>query len=212
MQLASASKLKPSLDGWEARKTGLVGWRERDWAKWTDAERQRFFGTTRSTSHAPTRSSPKAVGKPRTRRETVAVLVLIVAAVAYYSGALNHSPQPTVSPTSSGPAPTPYPRLPHTSPTSNTPAPLSPRYTTMSGPSSVPRGTYMTITGTLHPGESGPIIVEGQWESGPRYELASTHASNGGFMVRYTLPRPGIVHVRLALPDGDYAVRTIDVT
>lgn len=82
----------------------------------------------------------------------------------------------------------------------------------MSGPSSVPRGTYMTVTGTLPPGESGPIVVEGKWESGPWYELASTNASNGGFRVRYTLPRPGIVHVRLALPDGDYATRTIDVT
>ena len=27
-----------------------------------------------------------------------------------------------------------------------------------------------------------------------------------------TLPRPGVVHVRLALPNGDYAVKTIDVT
>gem|GEM_PF-5099362 len=189
-----------------------MGWQERDWAKWTDAQRQRFFETTRSTSHAPTRSSPKAIGKRRTRKETLAALILIAAAAAYYSGALNHSAQRTISPTSSGPARTPSLRLPHTSPTSTTPEPPSPRYTTMSGPSSVPRGTYMTVTGTLPPGESGPIIVEGQWESGPWYELASTNASNGGFRVRYTLPRPGIVHVRLALPDGDYAVRTIDVT
>ena len=100
----------------------------------------------------------------------------------------------------------------HTPPTSTTPAPPSPRYTTMSGPSSVPRGTYMTVTGTLPPGESGPIIVEGQWESGPWYELASTNARNGGFRVRYTLPRPGVVHVRLALPNGNYAIKTIDVT
>jgi hypothetical protein len=90
--------------------------------------------------------------------------------------------------------------------------PPSPRYSTMSGPSSVPRGTYMTVTGALLPGESGPIIVEGQWESGPWYELASTNASNGGFRVRYALPRPGVVHIRLVLPNGDYAVKTIDVT
>jgi len=69
----------------------------------------------------------------------------------------------------------------------------------------------MTITGTLPPGVSGPIIVEGRWESGPWYEFASTTASDGGFRVRYALPRPGVVHVRLALPNGDYAVKTIDV-
>ncbi len=186
-----------------------MGWLERDWAKWTDAERQRFFATTRSTGRAPTRSSPKAVGKRRTAKGSLAALILIAAAGAHYSGALNRSAQPTISPTWSGPAPTPYLRLPHTS---TTPPPPSPSYTTMSGPSTVPRGTSMTVTGTLQPSESGPIIVEGQWESGPWYELASTNASNGGFRVRYTLPRPGIVHVRLALPDGDYAVKTIDVT
>jgi len=82
----------------------------------------------------------------------------------------------------------------------------------MSGPNSVPRGTYMTVTGTLPAGESGPIIVEGQWESGPWYELASTNTRHGGFRVRYALPRPGVVHVRLALPNGNYAVKTIDVT
>ena len=74
------------------------------------------------------------------------------------------------------------------------------------------RGTYMTVTGTLPPGESGPIIVEGRWKSGPWYELASTNASSGGFRVPYTLPRPGVVHIRLAFPNGDYAVKTIDVT
>lgn len=179
-----------------------MGWRERDWAKWTDGERHRFFGTARSTSRAPAWSSSKAVGKRRTLRETIAALILIAAAVAYYSGALNHSAQHTIG-SISRPALTPYLRLPHTSPTSTTPEPPSPRYTTMSGPSSVPRGTYMTVTGTLPPGESGPIVVEGQWESGPWYQLASTNASNGGFRVRYALPRPGIVHVRLALPDGD---------
>ena len=189
-----------------------MGWHERDWAKWTDAERRRFYGPTRSTSRPSTRSSPQRGGKRRSLRETVVALILIAAAVAYYSGALNHLRQSTISPSSNGPAATPYLRLPHTSPTSTTPAPPSPRYTTMSGPSSVPSGTYMTVSGTLPPGVSGPIIVEGRWESGPWYELASTNASDGGFRVRYGLRRPGVVHVRLALPNGNYAVRTIDVT
>lgn len=189
-----------------------MGWRERDWAKWTDAERRRFLGTTFSTSRGLAQVSPKAASRRRTRRESLAALVLIAAAAAQYSGALNHSPHPTASTLFNGPAPRSNRPLRNTSPTSNTATPPSPLDTTMSGPSSVPRGTYMTVTGVLHPGESGPIVVEGQWESGPWYELASTSAGNGGFRVRYRLPRPGIVHVRLALPDGDYAARTIDVT
>jgi hypothetical protein len=186
-----------------------VGWRERDWARWTDAERRRFFGSARSTGHAPACSSAKAGGERRTLRQAIGALVLLAAAAAYYSGALTHSVGHTINPR---PAPTPYPRLPHASPTNTAAAPPSPRYTTMSGPSSVPRGTYLTVTGTLSPGESGPVVVEGQWESGAWYELASTNASNGGFRLRYALARPGVVHVRLALPDGDYAVKTIDVT
>ncbi len=187
-----------------------MGWHERDWAKWTDAERRRFYGSTRSTSPAPTRFSPPSSGRRRTRGGTLVSLILIAAAVAYQSGALNHSPLRTISPSSSEPAPTPYLRLPRTSATTTTPP--SPRYTTMGGPSTVSQGTSMTVTGTLPPGVSGPIIVEGRWESGPWYELASTNSSDGGFRVRYALRRPGVVHVRLALPNGNYAVRTIDVT
>ena len=189
-----------------------VSWHERDWAKWTDEERRRFFGTTRSTSGPSQRSIPQRHGKRRSVRETVAALILLAAAVVYSSGALNHSRQSTIIPTSSGPGPTPYLRLQHPSPTTTTPTVPSPRYTTMSGPSSVPRGTYMTVTGTLPRGESGPVVVEGQWNSGPWYELASTNTSHTGFRVRYALPRPGVVHVRLALPNGNYAVKTIDVT
>ena len=104
-----------------------VGWRERDWAKWTDAERRRFYGTTRATSHPPTRSSLTSSGKRHTRREALAALILIAAAVVYYSGAFNHSHQRTFTPVS-GPVPTPYLRLPQTSPPSQS-------YSRMSGPS-----------------------------------------------------------------------------
>ena len=189
-----------------------MGWLERDWAKWTDAERRRYLGTTRSTSRRPARVSSKAVSRRRPRREFLAALVLIAAVAVQYGGALEHSSHPTASISFSGSVPRSNRLLRNTSPTSTTAMPPSPRYTTMNGPSSVTRGTYMTVTGVLHPGESGPIVVEGQWESGPWYELASTHASDGGFRLRYRLARPGIVHVRLALPDGDYAAKTIDVT
>ena len=191
-----------------------MGWRERDWAKWTDAERERFLGSSRPSARGaerppPARWSPKSTSGPKRhiRRQTIGGLILAAALVTNYTGVLNNlSLQHTVNAVTTL---TPYLRLPRTPATTTT---RSPHYTTMGGPSSVRRGTYMTVTGTLPPGESGPIIVEGQWESGPWYELASTNVSNGGFRVRYALPRPGIVHVRLALPNGNYAVKTIDVT
>jgi hypothetical protein len=138
-----------------------VGWRERDWAKWTDAERERFLGSSRPSARGaerppPARWSPKGAGGPKRhiRRQTIGGLILAAALVTNYTGVLNNlSPQHTVNTVT---APTSYLRLPQAPPTSSTPAPPSPRYTTMSGPSSVPRGTYMTVTGTLPRAKAAP--------------------------------------------------------
>jgi hypothetical protein len=78
--------------------------------------------------------------------------------------------------------------------------------------SSLPRGTYVTSSGTLGTNVSGPVIVEGRWGSGPWYRLASANATNGAYRVRYLLDRPGFVHLRIALPDGNYVVGSVRIT
>jgi hypothetical protein len=79
-------------------------------------------------------------------------------------------------------------------------------------PSSIRRGTYVTSSGTLGTNVSGPVIVEGRWGSGPWYRLASANATNGAYRIRYLLDRPGLVHLRIALPDGNYLVGSVRIT
>jgi hypothetical protein len=83
----------------------------------------------------------------------------------------------------------------------------------MSGlPSTLRRGTYVTSRGTLGSDVSGVVIVEGRWETGPWYRLATAPAKNGAYRVRYLLDKPGLVHLRIALPDGTYLVATTRIT
>jgi hypothetical protein len=87
----------------------------------------------------------------------------------------------------------------------------APRSYPITGPTTATTGSTFTATGTLDPSVSGVVTVEAQWGSGPWYRLATASAVNGGYRIRYELPRPGVVHLRIALPDGNDAVTTITV-
>jgi hypothetical protein len=79
-------------------------------------------------------------------------------------------------------------------------------------PSTLRSGTYVTSSGTLGSDINGVVIVEGRWGNGPWYRLATAPASNGSYRVRYLLDKPGIVHVRIALPNGNYLVATTHIS
>jgi hypothetical protein len=195
-----------------------MGWRDRDWAKWSDDEFKRFYGSSDSVRSTSTGAAPPWTGG-RTRRRRrhpflralflllIAVLVTCGLMGAYAAGvrlpslARNRAPAVIVPPV-----------VPIVTPAPAQPAPPRARYFKMTGPTVVPRGSYMTSSGTLTPGVSGPVIVEGRWGSGRWYRLATTNATNGAYRVRYLLANPGVVHVRLALPDGNFLVATIHVT
>lgn len=69
----------------------------------------------------------------------------------------------------------------------------------------------MTMTGTLPPNVNGVVWAAARWGAGPWLTLATTQSVDGEYRLRYQLARAGIVHVRVALPDGDFAVTTIAV-
>jgi hypothetical protein len=202
---------------------GAMSWRERDWAKWTKEERRHFYGLqasggfgtdTGSTSEPVFGRTPVSRRRSRSGNGTAWFGLLATVAVALFLAhdlgfSLPGGGNSTVSPLTVGGlplAPNPVPTAARSSP-----AP-APRYIRMRGPSSVASGAYMTTTGTLEPGVSGPVLVEGRWSAGPWYRLASTTAAGGTYRVRYLLSRRGVVHVRIALPDGNYAVTIIRVT
>ena len=171
-------------------------WQERDWAKWTDEERDRYLGTSGSpggTRRPPVRRS--GLNQPLSNGRAILAFAAIAAFVAYavHSGL----------------------RLPNLSVIDRTSPAVKiapPKRLPMTGlPRTLRRGTYVTSRGTLGPNVSGPVIVEGRWGSGPWYRLASANAKKGTYRVRYLLDRPGFVHLRIALPDGNYLVATTRV-
>jgi len=147
-------------------------------------------------------------------RETLLALAA-VAVVAVY--AIHHGLNEARSPSARVQVPTPalIPGLPSRKP-GTVPPPAeripAPKYRSMHLRSSLRRGTYVTSSGTLGTNVSGPVLVEARWGSGPWYRLASTNATNGAYRVRYLLDRPGLVHLRIALPDGNYLVGTVRIT
>jgi hypothetical protein len=64
----------------------------------------------------------------------------------------------------------------------------------------------MTTSGKLAAGVSGAVVVDGRWGPGPWWRLAIGVAKNGRFRVRYLIARRGLLHIRIALPDGDFLV------
>lgn len=211
-------------------------WQERDWAKWTDEERNRFLGTSGNrgggsttrppaggygANHPPRRSQPKRTraGSGLNRRLTSSETVLALAAVAIMAVFFVHhelnDPRSPSAGQSQGFVLTPSltPALPSPNPATVRPARIpAPQYRSMRLGSSLRRGTYVTSSGTLGTNVSGPVLVEARWGSGPWYRLASANATNGAYRVRYLLDRPGLVHLRIALPDGNFLVGTVRIT
>jgi hypothetical protein len=168
-------------------------WQERDWAKWTDEERNRFLGTSGNRGSGGTRRPP-AGGSGLNRRLSRSQTLLALGAIAAIIGYAVHN---VANGQSQGLV------LPRTT---------APKHRSMQLPSSLQRGTYLTSSDTLGTNVSGPVIVEGRWGRGPWYRLASANATNGAYRVRYLLDRPGLVHLRIALPDGNYLVGTVRIT
>jgi hypothetical protein len=218
-----------------------VPWQERDWAKWTDEERNRFLGTSGkqgggSTTRPPAggygANQPPKRSRPRGTRGTliasrlnrrlgksetlVALAAVAVTAVFFVHHGLNEARSPSAGqshglvqiPDLTPVLPSPHPAT-VTPPAAQVPAP---EYRSMHLRSSLRRRTYVTSSGTLGANVSGPVLVEARWGSGPWYRLASTNATNGAYRVRYLLDRPGLVHLRIALPDGNYLVGTVRIT
>jgi hypothetical protein len=170
-----------------------VPWQERDWAKWTDEERDRYLGSSvrrGGTTRPPVRRS--GLNRPVRKRQAILVFAAIAAFVAYaVHNGLKLPNRSVIEPSSSAAKIAPPKRIP------------------MTGlPTTLRRGTYVTSRGTLGRNVSGPVIVEGRWGRGPWYRLASANATRGTYRVRYLLDRPGFVHLRIALPDGNYLVAT----
>lgn len=181
-------------------------WEERDWAKWTDEERDRYLGAsgTRPAGSGRPRGGGSGLNRRLSRGQTILAFALIAAALGYAGHRVLR--MPTYDPPSVIGDPTRAFSQPGQKALPPTQEPIRDL------PSTLRRGTYVTSSGTLGSDVSGIVIVEGRWGNGPWYRLATALVTNGSYRVRYLLDRPGLLHLRIALPNGSDLVATTRVT
>jgi len=191
-----------------------MGWRERDYARFTDAERAALFGTSRPSTDtaslpcpAPVRRSPFRVGIG----PAIAVSALLFAVGRFPSG---HPLVPLLHFRLNAPA--------HVSPTAQParsaqqlpapPPPLPPPTQTISGPPTARIGGYLTLSGSLPANTTGTVSVDGSYDGLTWFSLATVQADASGYIARVPLTHTGVLHLRITRPDGSTSIGTITVT
>jgi hypothetical protein len=184
-----------------------VGWRDRDYARWTDEERRRFLGSGIRSSSPPPRtplrvpaSTPRLFG-PRIGVAQGASFAIIVSAVLFLLGHVpyTHPLIPALHFT--------VPHPPFQTPGSSTKATLG----KVNVPRSARLGSFLTLHGRLPSGESGTVSVEGAYRRPPWQLLAAVPAQDGSYAARIQLSRTGLLHLRITDPDGHRSVGSIRV-
>jgi hypothetical protein len=166
-----------------------MAWTDRDYAKWTDEERDRFYGQ----GSVGARRSPGVVLRRGVGWAIIASAVLF---------GLGHFP--------SGHPILPVPhfslRGSHSSTAST--RPVGP----ISMPSTAALGSTFTFRGTAPPG-NGPVAVEGSYDGGQTWRTLSTVSSaNGSYAAEITLRERGTLQIRIRFADGSEAVGSLVVS
>lgn len=174
-----------------------MGWRDRDYAQWTDEERRLFYGS-RSPTH-PARSG-YSTGRGQGRlfgarkgvapRTFLAVFVSLVVALALGQLPRSHPLFPWL-------------RL-------SLPATAA-KTGTVSLPSNLPLGSYLTLHGGIPADESGTVMIEGAFDQAHWKILATVPAEHGAYAARIPLNQRGRLHLRVTYPDGHVAVGETEV-
>lgn len=172
-----------------------MGWRDRDWAKWTDEESRAFYGSGGSSAPSPSFPARSRVRPRPTNSVLLAVIVSFIVALAL--GQLPHS-HPLIPALRFA-----LPSLSHRSTASRT--------GTISLPHSLPLSSFLTIHGRLAVGEAGTVEVEGAYVRPPWKRLAAVPAPAGSYEARIRLDHKGLLHLRVIYPDGHRAVDEVRV-
>jgi hypothetical protein len=172
-----------------------MGWRDRDYAKWTDEERSRFLGsgaTNVSSSIPPATYAPRKGGLIRPG----AGAAILVAGALFALGRF----------------PTSHPIVPllHFGGSTPSVAPMQPT-ATIDGPSTATLGSTLNLHGSAPAGD-GAVTIEGSYDAGQSWlTLATVRSANGGYAAQVPLEQRGILQLRILFADGSQAVGSINV-
>lgn len=179
-----------------------MGWRDRDYAKWTDEERKRFYGSATAPSNpgvfgdyeAPRRATGSGLLRPG-----VGAAILVSGAVF----ALGHFPRshPLV--------PLLHFRMPGLQ-SATAPGVIRPTGT-INTPSTASVGSTLTFHGTAPLG-NGPVTIEGSYDGGQTWQtLSSVDSANGSYAAAITLGQRGTLQLRILFADGSKSVGSVNV-
>lgn len=170
-----------------------MGWREREYARFTREERERFYGAD---------AAPRRRLSGRATSASGAGLAVAVSGLLFLLGQVPNG-HPIV--------PALHFRLPGVAHASS---PRAPRRRVL--PLRLPAGGAVSSSLTIHgrmPSYAGRLVlVEGSWNLHRWVAMATARIGRrGAFRARFRLTRPGTLRVRLTYPDGTTSVGAMRV-
>jgi hypothetical protein len=194
-----------------------VGWRERDYAKFRKDEFNAIYGQRGPNEPYGTATMPAARSRRRRRSRRTGVprglrliILAVAAAGALFGGAvatgrvedINSLFQRTLSPAPAVVIPAPAPV--------QVQMPVATRTTRITGTRLLQYGSTFRLSGSHSP-MAGTIVISGRWGAGRWETFAVARAASRSFAFQVPLTRRGILHLRIAYPDGERAVGTYQV-
>ena len=170
-----------------------MGWRERDYAKWTDDERRRFLDSRASAG------ASRAGGGGILRAGAGFAILASTLLLALGQLPRGHPLLPSFHFS--------VPSLHRTTPSPNTGATVA----RVALPRTATLGSFLTIHGQLPAGESGTVSVDGAYRRPPWRLLAAVPAMDGSYTARLRLRHKGLLHLRIHYPDGNRSTGSIRV-
>jgi hypothetical protein len=168
-----------------------MGWRDRDWARFNDAERKAYYETGAARGPA----SGRSIIKPG------AGVAIAVSAVLFGLGQLPRS-DPLV------------PSLNFEVPSFGTGSSATlaeSRTFPLDLPETATTGSTLTITGA--DAGSGQVTIRGHWNAQPWKTIATTTSGqDGAWTGSFRLEGRGMLNVRVLLPSGDILTGHVRVT
>lgn len=170
-----------------------MGWRDRDYALFTDDERKAYYGTG-SAAPAP-RSAGHGIGIRRGAGVAIAASAAIFA-LGHYPPGHPLVPQLELS--------VPIPARPKVQPVH--------RHLQLTLPTTAALGSGVTISGDV-PGYARRTVMLESSANGDPWRLLSTAQTDAGglFQTQITYSERGTIRLRLTYPNGDTAVGTVTV-
>lgn len=189
-----------------------MGWQDRDYAKWTAAERRQFVGSAGAAAAAGRATPTKGSAGRRFRRSVLLAVVTAGALLLLGQFPRNHPVVPRLHVTlpsfmRGAASPTPSATTPERGVTA--PTATRRRVRLLKAPRFAGVNTVLSLRG--HVPTPGTVTVKGSYGGVHWTTLATVKAKSGSYTTRIHLSRRGQLHLRVVFPDGSRAVGSIHV-